>query len=158
MNYQIDDNLLTDLSVNGLKYNDEFIIQPLGTKISSVIYPKVSESNLINCSNIMFESDDNILSSNQALGWNGLKRIQVVKPKKQWHYCKCGMVIKHTTKATNHKRIYSMPIPYPTKHPRNSVIDQVTKVRGGNYNPSTSLLINHANKSKVAMSIEEVIL
>jgi len=140
MTYSIQDDTLTEISVNGIEFNHEMIRQPLGTKISSSIYPKHSEDNLINCANIMFESDDNILSSNQALGWNGLKRIQVIKPTKKWFKCKCGMIrMKDKTDrqkkgmSLNPHRQYSFPIPYPTKHPRNAVIEQVTKVRGGKY-------------------------
>jgi len=134
-----------ELTVNGRKYENEYYIQPLGSMIGK---------DMIQTKNIMFSSDDN---GTMALLWQGVERVRVDKPKKQWHYCKCGMVIKHTNTIRNHKRQMSLPIPYPTQHPKNSVVQQITAVRGGKYNPSTTLLINQENKSKVSKSSKEVI-
>ena len=134
-----------ELTVNGRKYENEYYIQPLGSMIGK---------DMIQTKNIMFASDD---SGSMALLWEGVERIRVDKPKKKWHDCKCGMVIKHTNTTRNHKRQMSLPIPYPTQHPKNSVVQQITAVRGGKYNPSTTLLINQENKSKVSKSSKEVI-
>jgi len=122
-----------ELTVNGRKFNDEYYIQPLGSMIGK---------DMIQTKNIMFESDD---AGIMALLWQGVKRIRVDKPKKQWHYCKCGMVIKHTKRNTaTHGTAYTAnryilgAIPYPTQHPKNSVIAQTTAIRGGKYNPSST--------------------
>jgi len=86
----------------------------------------------IETKNIMYSSDDGF-NNNQSLLWKGIERIRVDKPKKQWHYCKCGMVIRHTNTTPNHKRQMGFPIPYPDQHPKASVIKQITYIRGGKY-------------------------
>lgn len=95
-----------------------------------------------------------------SLFWNGLTKVRIDPPTKQWHYCQnrihvvpckcntqcnhnkegCKGVIMTPTEKKHRNKVgchFDGNIPYPTKKPSNSIKEQIMKVQPMNRDMAT---------------------
>ena len=109
--------------------NNEIDGRAIGSRI-----PNGIDSSL-DCSNILYAEQS------KNVEWNGMARIQIITPKKQWYRTVNGQVVRSKITMTSDekqqkKRKFSL-IPYPTPTPTNEIRKQVEAIeKRGRKSPS----------------------
>ena len=109
--------------------NNEIDGRAIGSRI-----PNGIDSSL-DCSNILYAEQS------KNVEWNGMARIQIITPKKQWYRTVNGLVVRSKITMTSDekqqkKRKFSL-IPYPTPTPTNEIRNQVEAIeKRGKKSPS----------------------
>jgi len=133
--------------------NNEIEGRALGSSIPSGV------DKFLDCSNILYAEQS------KNVDWNGMIRIQIITPKKQWYRTVNGQVVRSKTtmsanKLIQQKRKFGL-IPYPTPTPTKEIRKQVeaierkgikkspskTRFVEGCKSPSKSFLINKVNSN-----------
>lgn len=133
-----------------------------GRAIGSLIPNGIDK--FLDCSNILYAEQS------KNVEWNGMVRIQIITPKKQWYRTVNGKVVRSkitmpANKIAQQKRKFGI-IPYPTPTPTNEIRKQAQAIEGrgkkspsktspakarfgkrGEKSPSKSFLINKVNSN-----------